>query len=340
MKKIIFILTITCLISFDINPTTISRQTNSLNIKEIPFTKYHLLLGCNTIQHHSGSTIIVPDNTFDCDKQIVIKYREFRDPYDMIIHNIPMHYNDGKRRQLESGGMFEIKAECNGIPIEPRQGKQIQVRYRCDKHIDGLETYKMNEDGRYWQKKPIEIMEMSFDPKNNSSTRPDLWGNDAIPRETQSVIDPETGEPITDADGETFFTSNSNSYFNGVFKGINIYEMGLYNYDAIINELGVIPIVGAAEIIDQADLNIESLYVIYDSLNTTYYYSPDDLKKRFVIRPDVKANIFAVLKNGFIASFSLARFNSVNWRSLRNKKYSFKLDLEPKKPTKKEDLKK
>ena len=89
-------------------------------------------------------------------------------------------------------------------------------------------------------------------------------------------------------------------------KGINIYEMGLYNYDAIINELGVIPIVGAAEIIDRADLNIESLYVIYDSLNTTYYYSPDDLKKRFVIRPDVKANIFAVLKNGFIASFSLS----------------------------------
>ena len=67
-----------------------------------------------------------------------------------------------RRAGVESGGMFEIKAECNGIPIEPRQGKQIQVRYRCDKHIDGLETYKMNEDGRYWQKKPIEIMEMSF----------------------------------------------------------------------------------------------------------------------------------------------------------------------------------
>jgi hypothetical protein len=336
--KIIAVLAFGLFISFQLKE---KRFNNGLGINPTPFKSYHLKLGCNTIQHETGSTIIIPEGTFDCEDKIILKYREFRDPYDMIIHNIPMHYNkNNKRYQLESGGMFEIKAECNGVPIEPVQGKQIQIRYRCDKHIDGLETYKMNEEGRYWQRKLIKIMEMSFNKDKNSSTRPDLWGNEAIPKDTQRSIDQETGEPLTDEDGESLFFTRKHPYLEGIFKGINISEMGLYNYDAIIDELGVIPVIGSTVILNQADLNIESLFVIYDSLNTSYYYSPEDLKKRFVIRPNVKAHIFGILKNGFIATFSMARFNAVNWGDFRNKNFSFMLDLDPVKPIKKKDLKK
>ena len=92
--------------------------------------------------------------------------------------------------------------------------------------------------------------------------------------------------------------------------------------------------------LDPNNNEIESFYVIYDSLNTTYQYSSEDLKERFVIRPNNKANIFALLKNGFIATFSIARFNSIEWSDFRNKNFTFKLDLDPVKPTKKEDLKK
>ena len=114
-----------------------------------------------------------------------------------------------------------------------------------------------------------------------------------------------------------------------------------YNpYDAIIDELGVIPLIGSTVIINNADLDIEKLFVIYDSLNTTYYYYPEDLKERFVIRPNAKAHIFGILKNGFIATFSMARFNAVKWVDFRNKNFSFMLDLDPVKPTKKKDLKK
>ena len=315
----------------------LKENNNELAVESTPFTSYHLKLGCNIIQHESGSTIIIPEGTFDCNEKIIVKYREFRDPYDMIINDIPMHYiNDNKRYQLESGGMFEIKAECNGVPIKPNKGKKIQIRYRCDKHIDNLEIYRMNEGGRYWQKKPIEIIEMSFDSKKNSSNRKDLWGNTSVNDNNRLQED---SDSINDFESGGIF-SRKHPYFEGIFKGINISEMGLYNYDAIIKESGVIPIVANAVIIDQADLNIERLYVVYDSLNTSYYYTKADLKERFVIRPDLKAHIFGVLKNGFIATFSLARFSGVNWKNLSNKKFTFMLDLDPIKPTKKKDLKK
>ena len=341
MKKLVYLF-VTILIgtslSFSLNEDI---PKSGLDIEETPFASYHLKLGCNTIQHESGSTIIIPEGTFDCDDKIILKYREFRDPYDMIINDIPMHFNkDGKRHQLESGGMFEIKAECNGVEIQPVQGKQIQIRYRCDKNIDNLEIYKMNESGRYWQRENLEIMEMSFNKDENSSTRPDLWGNESIEKPNQMVIDSETGEPLTNEDGESIFFTGSHPYLEGIFKGVNISKMGLYNYDAIIDELGVIPLIGSTVIINNADLDIEKLFVVYDSLNTTYYYYPEDLKERFVIRPNVKAHIFGILKNGFIATFSMARFNAVKWGDFRNKNFSFMLDLDPVKPTKKRDLKK
>ena len=356
MKKIVFIFLVLILASFSFKLIENQNKKSGFNIEETPFSIYQLIEGCNSVKHSSGSTIIIPNNAFDCKGNIVIKYREFRDPYDMIINNIPMHLNkNGKRHQLESGGMFEIKAECDGREIEPKQGKEIQVRYKCDKHIEELRVYKMSDQGRYWQENPIEIIEMSFDKNNNSSSRPDLWGNEAIPQETTNI-------ESDDGDVYQSVITMNHPYFEGIFKGINISKMGIYNYDAIIKELGVIPIIGNTFIInnkdsiltttyspydlkEKSDLNpnnneIESFYVIYDSLNTTYQYSREDLKERFVIRPNNKANIFALLKNGFIATFSMARFNSIEWGDFRNKNFTFKLDLDPLKPTKKEDLKK
>ena len=48
------------------------------------------------------------------------------------------------------------------------------------------------------------------------------------------VIDSETGEPLTNQDGESIFFTGSHPYLEGIFKGVNISKMGLYNYDAII----------------------------------------------------------------------------------------------------------
>jgi hypothetical protein len=330
VKRLFFIIGIILFGSFSLIVLKPTISNSGFTIEETPFSVYHLIDGCNTITHSSGSVIVVPENAFDCNDKVIIKYREYRDPYDMIINDIPMHFiKQQKRHQLESGGMFEIKAECNGKEITLNQGKQIQVRYKCDKHIDELKVYKMNEDGRYWEENELEIMEMSFDPENNSSTRPDLWGNQSVQAANQQFFDGEEFGSVLQMD---------HPYFKGVLKGINISKMGMYNYDAIIKESGVIPIIGAALIVQNKDLDIERLFVIYDSLNTTYYYSKDDLKNRFVIRPNVKAHIFAMLKSGFIATFSMARFNAVNWENLRNKNFSFQLDLNPVKPTKKKHL--
>ena len=305
-------------------------QNNELQIPESPFNTYKVNIECNVIEHSSGTKIIVPKNAFDCQGEVVLKYKEFRDPYDMIIHNIPMHIDvDGKLRQLESGGMFEIRAECDGKPNQLNPGKEIQIRYKCDKHLDNLEVYKMNEQTNTWSNNNKTIMEMSFDPNNNSSTRPDLWGNTSIVSEEQMMADEmETGESF-----------GQHPYFEGIFKGVNISEMGIYNYDALINEEGVIPIEASVEIKGMADLDFQMMYVVYDSLNTTYSYSEYNLKNQFVIKPNFSANIFVILRNGFIATFPLSKFLSIDWEEYRNKKYKFQMEYNPVKPTKKADLK-
>ena len=49
--------------------------------------------------------------------------------------------------------------------------------------------------------------------------------------------------------------------------------MGLYNYDALLSEEDAIPLEAIVEIKGMPDLQVDDLYVVYDSLNTSYLYS-------------------------------------------------------------------
>ena len=91
-------------------------------------------------------------------------------------------------------------------------------------------------------------------------------------------------------------------------KGVNVFEMGLYNYDALLSEEDAIPLEAIVEIKGMPDVQVDDLYVVYDSLNTSYLYSKYDFKDNFAVKANRKATIFAVLKDGLIASFPVAKF--------------------------------
>ena len=314
-------------------------QEHSLKIEPKAYTSYYLSNECSVIEHFSGTKIIVPSNAFSCKDTVELKFREFRDPYDMVINKITMQVSrDGKKQQLESGGMFDIRAFCGSKEIKLNPGKNIQIRYKCDKHIDDLEVYKM-DDSKEWALYNLPIQEMSFDYDNNSSTRVDLWGNESILEQVQTDQEQLVEEEIN---WEVEMGTNQNIepifYFDGIYKGINVFELGMYNYDALLAEQDAIPLEAIVEIKGMPDLSVDNLYVIYDSLNTSYCYSKFDFKTNFAVRSNRKATIFTVLADGLIATFPLAKFLATNWASLRFKKFTFQLELDPVPPTKKEDL--
>ncbi len=314
-------------------------QERDLEIQETPFTIFELQSGCNVFKHSSGSMIIVPENAFHCNNKVVLKYREFRDPYDMVAHDIPMHYKSNNNiYQLESGGMFELRAECEGKEIDLLPNKHIQIRYHCDKHLDNLSVYRLDESDNSWLKYSSEILEMSFNSNENSSTRSDLWGNEA-PLDSVLQVDA-SGEPIfNDFEQPLYVLRSQHPYIKGIFKGMNISKLGIYNYDVIINEAGVIPVIAKAQVSGKEDLSIKKLIIIYDNLNTVYYYFPSDFNENFVVWPNTSAHAFVILENGYIATFPENKFKSVKWSEYKNKTYNFIMDYNSIKPIKKEDLK-
>ncbi len=82
------------------------------------------------------STLTIPADAFadaagrPVRGEVVLRYREMKDPVDFFLAGIPMHYDSaGRRYQLESAGMVEILAEQDGRPLrmQPRKSMQVQL---------------------------------------------------------------------------------------------------------------------------------------------------------------------------------------------------------------------
>lgn len=91
-------------------------------------------LGDTTLVYQTGTIIHLPASAFvdengqDINGPVEIKYREFHDPVDIMVSGIPMNYDSaGISYQLESAGMFEVKAYQNNKPLQLKPGKEISV---------------------------------------------------------------------------------------------------------------------------------------------------------------------------------------------------------------------
>lgn len=118
------------------------------------------------IKHPSTSKIKVPKNSF-VDKNgkeivgdVTIEYREFHDKGDVILSGIPMAYDSaGKKYNLESAGMFDIKGSQNGEPVFIKPGKDIKVELASQNAENRFNQYFLDTVEQNWTyiKKDIAI---------------------------------------------------------------------------------------------------------------------------------------------------------------------------------------
>ena len=136
----------------------------------VPFNTYTFKAekGKNIVDPRSGAKIKVARNIF-VDKQgkdvigeVELKYREFRDPADMAFSQIPMTTEeDGKNYWFTSGGMFEMSASQDGVPIYIRPKKEIKIDFKLTERLEGMNFYALDAAAQQWQKlHAIELPEL------------------------------------------------------------------------------------------------------------------------------------------------------------------------------------
>jgi hypothetical protein len=109
------------------------------------------------IKHTSSSKIKVPKNTFvdkegkDIVGEVIIEYREFHDKGDIIASGIPMAYDSaGKKYNLESAGMFDIRGTKDGEPVFIKDGKDLQVQLASNSNENRFNQYYLDTIARNW----------------------------------------------------------------------------------------------------------------------------------------------------------------------------------------------
>ncbi|MCE3228995.1 MAG: hypothetical protein K0S32_3546 [Bacteroidetes bacterium] len=109
------------------------------------------------IKHTTSSKIKVPKSTFvdkegkDIVGEVVIEYREFHDKGDIIASGIPMAYDSaGKKYNLESAGMFDIRGTKDGIPVFIKDGKDLQVQLASASDENRFNQYYLDTIARNW----------------------------------------------------------------------------------------------------------------------------------------------------------------------------------------------
>lgn len=307
--------------------------------KEIPFKTFNYNpSGCNGFQAASGSLIFIPDNAFqfddgsECQEKILIKYREFHSQSDMFYSGLNMLLEkDGKVFILESAGMFEIQAWCGDKKLKLKNDKTIQVRMKTRRNPDNLMSFIYNNNKNVWLPYNSKVIDFSFFEKNNKADSSDLWGSTQITGTAVQIL--EGDEIVSIANAMTQLPE-------GFFKGMNIKNLGIFNYDAVIKDSLAVPM-QPEFVVNPGTIKLEQkLYVMYENINSLIYYSPDDFKERFVLLKTKGIRMFTEFKDGSVACLKPGSLNEVDVEEYRNKTIQFVLEKQALKPKNENELSK
>ncbi len=306
-------------------------------LQKTSFTNYKLNTNeCLGLVYHTGSQIYIPENAFENveNKKVTIKYREFHDKVDMIVNQIPMRTVNGE--QLISGGMFEIYAEVNGKRVKLAKDKKITVRLAGLKNSENLNTYLFDPVKKAWKTIQNTFTDIRVRQKEDDS---ELWGGSAsIVGANGEVFDDEEDFFDDWCDGcemENFRQYDSLRF--EVFKSMGIEEMGLYNYDKVLDEADAVPMAAKFNISNDKKAKILEVFVVYDELNTVIsYYGEKPANFVLLDRKDIR--IFTILKDGRVANLPIESLQNLTIASLKDKKHTFELIAEPKAPATRKEL--
>jgi hypothetical protein len=308
---------------------------------EIPFKTYTVNPDfCRGFQTSTGSFIFIPDNAFGtedgsmCSERIIIKYREFHSQTDMFYSGLNMIWDDnGKRRMLESVGMFEIQAWCGNKRLVLKEGKQIQIRMRTRRDLNGLMSFIYDDKKNMWTRYPSQVMDFSFREKQNNADSVSFWGS------SRTVTD--NGAAVWDVEGGNevmVFTEMARRMPEGFFKGMNIKNMGVFNYDGVIKDSLAVPMQPELFMRNATAPFQGKLYVVYPNKNTLVYYNPDDLKERFVLLNVKGIKMFVEFTDGGFGLTKDAEIDELSIAGLKGKIVKFIFDKVPGKPKNEKEL--
>lgn len=123
----------------------------------VKFEEYNLLNeNGGKISLINGSYIEVPKGAFSNDSgqvlkgDITIKFRDFKNPAEIIASGIPMTYDSARTaNDFQSAGMYEIRAYQNGQEVTVTPGKQIEVGLSSARSDADFNFYDLKEDGNW-----------------------------------------------------------------------------------------------------------------------------------------------------------------------------------------------
>lgn len=95
---------------------------------------------------------IVDENGKNLNGKINLKYREFHDGLDVMISGIPMDYHaQGRQRNMQTAGMFEIRAEQNGKQLGIDKNKKINVKMASFESGTDYSVFYLDQNGKGWE---------------------------------------------------------------------------------------------------------------------------------------------------------------------------------------------
>jgi hypothetical protein len=319
MRKLITVIILMCLF-------LANSQGQHVNSDfETAFTKYTVSAkACTRIVHFSGSLIFIPENAFalspkDAVDSVDIYYREIRSPLDMIVHDIPMVFSlAGRQVHLESNGMFEIWGKSKDDTLAVHEDKSIEVRLamsevQSDRRMEG---YRFDASKRSWTSYTNRLTNNRID-----HTDDDLWGSSPV-----------QNEEVWEEDDSEW--AQEDSIRRVAFQAMEIFDFGLYNYDKIIDDEIFVSV--RADFIYKANQKAlqATVYIVYDDINSVFYFPPDTWAKGFSIIQDNSYKLFSIDKEGRVAR--LRDFPLL--KEIQDQAFTFQLEGDGAQPENKQEL--
>ncbi|MFH1321434.1 MAG: hypothetical protein ABII90_12390 [Bacteroidota bacterium] len=157
----------------------------------------------DTIVKNSGTSIIIPPGALVDDSgnvvtgKVNIKYREYHDALDIFLSGIPMDFtSNGQTMQMQTAGMFEIRAEQEGRELQLAENKKMEIVFASYEPGADYNFFAYDEADDKWKfvdyAKPVENPEREVIRKKIAELEPDIivpFGKDYFVLNYNAFID-------------------------------------------------------------------------------------------------------------------------------------------------------
>ena len=111
----------------------------------------------DTLKIGNGTQIQIPPNAFqdaegnDISGQVQFNYTEMDNPKSILISGIPLNFGNSDQMEImESAVMFDINANQNGVPLQLKEGKQINTIISSNVTSNEYDLFQLNQEESSW----------------------------------------------------------------------------------------------------------------------------------------------------------------------------------------------